>query len=411
MNLSTSIVRKYVFMFVQFFLFMSFAKAETKNFTINLPKAYLTKSEIVSPIFYANGSGTITRTANLTSFTACQGVASSTQTITISASSLNASTTVNLTAPTGFEISGTSTGTYSTSLVFAQTSAGTLTTTTVFIRLSASASAGTYSGSLSIASDGANQDLLLSMPSSTVTSLPTVSPITGSLSLCINGSTTLTNSTSGGTWTSSATGIANINTSTGLVQALSAGNVTMTYTVRSGVNSACTNSATAVMVVTAPPTVNAIAGTFSTCIGGTTTLTNATTGGTWSSSAIGIATINATTGLVQGVAAGNATITYTVASGVNSACTSSVTAIVAVNALPTIGTIDPIANVLTNATSFSVTIPSTTGSPDRFSITAGTPVLASFVAVTDGAISGTGTSTSINITLPTSKTAGNYDLH
>jgi hypothetical protein len=387
---------------------MSFAKAETKNFTINLPKAYLTKSEIVSPIFYANGSGTITRTANLTSFTACQGVASSTQTITISASSLNASTTVNLTAPTGFEISGTSTGTYSTSLVFAQTSAGTLTTTTVFIRLSASASAGTYSGSLSIASDGANQDLLLSMPSSTVTSLPTVSPITGSLSLCINGSTTLTNSTSGGTWTSSATGIANINTSTGLVQALSAGNVTMTYTVRSGVNSACTNSATAVMVVTAPPTVNAIAGTFSTCIGGTTTLTNATTGGTWSSSAIGIATINATTGLVQGVAAGNATITYTVASGVNSACTSSVTAIVAVNALPTIGTIDPIANVLTNATSFSVTIPSTTGSPDRFSITAGTPVLASFVAVTDGAISGTGTSTSINITLPTSKTAGNY---
>ena len=174
MNLSTTTLRKYVFIFVQFFLFLNFAKAETKNFSNEMPKAYLTNSEIVSPSFYASGSGTITRTANLTSFTACQGVTSSTQTITISASSLNASTTVNLLAPTGFEISGTSTGTYSSSLVFPQTSAGSLTTTTVFIRLSASAPAGTYSGSLSIASDGANTDLLLSMPSSTVTSLPTV---------------------------------------------------------------------------------------------------------------------------------------------------------------------------------------------------------------------------------------------
>ena len=174
MSSTTSALRKYIFIFVQFFLFLSFAKAETKNFTNVLPKATLTKSEITSPIVYAGGSGTITRTANLTGFTACQGVASSTQTITISASNLNASTTVNLVAPTGFEMSATSTGTYSTSLVFAQTSAGTLTTTTVFIRLSASANAGTYTGTLAIASDGANQDLLLTMPSSTVTSLPTV---------------------------------------------------------------------------------------------------------------------------------------------------------------------------------------------------------------------------------------------
>ena len=319
MNLSTSIVRKYVFMFVQFFLFISFAKAETKNYTIELPKAYLTKSEIVSPIFYAGGTGTITRTANLTSFTACQGVASSTQTITISASSLNASKTVNLTAPTGFEISATSTGTYSTSLVFAQTSAGTLTTTTVFIRLSASAAAGTYSGSLSIASEGANQDITLSMPSSTVTSLPTV---------------------------------------------------------------------------------NAIAGTFSTCIGGTTTLTNSTTGGTWSSSAIGIATIGATTGIVQGVAAGNATITYTVASGVNSACTNSTTALVVVNSLPNIN-IGSIQTVLSNATSFTIPILTTTG--DQYSITTSSPAMSSFVAVNNGTISGT----SINVTLPASKLATN----
>jgi hypothetical protein len=173
---STSSVRKYIFVFVQFFLFLSFAKAETKNFANLLPKATLTKSEIVAPIVYAGGSGTITRTANLTSFSACQGIASSTQTITVSASNLNASTTVNLTAPTGFEISGTITGTYATSLVLQQTSSGILTTTTVFIRLSASANAGTYTGTLLIASNGANQDLQLTMPSSIVSPIPTATP-------------------------------------------------------------------------------------------------------------------------------------------------------------------------------------------------------------------------------------------
>jgi hypothetical protein len=241
MNLSTSSVRKYVFIFVQFFLFLSFAKAETKNFTYELPKAYLTKSEVTSPIFYLGGTGTITRTANLTSFSACQGIASSSQTMTVSASNLNASTSVSITAPTGFEISGTSTGTYATSLVLPQTSAGTLTTTTVFIRLSASANAGTFTGTLTIASSGASADLQLTMPSSTVSSIPTAN-----------------------------------------------------------------------------------AGT--------------------------------------------------------------------------------IANVLTNATKFSIPLTTTSGTPDQFSVIAGSPALSSFVTLSAGTISGT----SLDVTLPTSKTAGSY---
>ena len=323
MNLSTTKVRKYVFIFVQFFLFLNFAKAETKNFSNEMPKAYLTKSEIVSPLFYAGGSGTITRTANLTSFTSCFGTASAIQTFTVAGTFTTTNNTIVLTAPTGFEVavSSINSGAYSSSVTITQSSAGTV-TTTVSVRLSATATAGTYTGTLNIVSSSASTDLTILMPSSTVTSIPTV---------------------------------------------------------------------------------NAITGTLSTCIGGSNTLTSTTTGGTWASSATGIATIGATTGIVQGVAAGNATITYTVASGVNSACTNSTTAVVIVNSLPT-ATVGTIATVLSNATTFSIPLSATTGTPDQFSITAGSPAMSSFSAVSAGTISGT----SINVTLPASKTAGSY---
>ena len=323
MNLSTTAVRKYVFIFVQFFLFFNFAKAETKDFSNELPRAYLTKSEIVSPLFYAGGSGTITRTANLTSFTSCFGTASAIQTFTVAGTFTTTNNTIVLTAPTGFEVavSSINSGAYSSSVTITQSSAGTV-TTTVSVRLSATATAGTYTGTLNIVSSSASTDLTILMPSSTVTSIPTV---------------------------------------------------------------------------------NAITGTLSTCIGGSNTLTSTTTGGTWASSATGIATIGATTGIVQGVAAGNATITYTVASGVNSACTNSTTAVVIVNSLPT-ATVGTIATVLSNATTFSIPLSATTGTPDQFSITAGSPAMSSFSAVSAGTISGT----SINVTLPASKTAGSY---
>src|ERR1700740_892099 len=52
-----------------------------------------------------------------------------------------------------------------------------------------------------------------------------------------------------------------------------------------------------------------ITGSLHTCGTGTTTLGDATTGGTWSSSNTAVATIG-TTGIVTGVAAGTSTITY-----------------------------------------------------------------------------------------------------
>jgi hypothetical protein len=72
-----------------------------------LPKATLT-SYMETLVTYNGGSGTITSTNNFTSFSSCLSSASTAQSFTIAASSLNASTTVVLSAPAGFELSTTS---------------------------------------------------------------------------------------------------------------------------------------------------------------------------------------------------------------------------------------------------------------------------------------------------------------
>jgi PKD repeat protein len=94
-----------------------------------------------------------------------------------------------------------------------------------------------------------------------------------------------------------------------------------TYTVTLQASSACGGSSKTVTVTvqsgaTAPA---AIGGTPTVPIGSTTTLSSATVGGTWSSSNTAVATVNPTTGVVTGVAAGTATISYTVNNGCGSA--------------------------------------------------------------------------------------------
>lgn len=80
-----------------------------------------------------------------------------------------------------------------------------------------------------------------------------------------------------------------------------------------------------------------ITGTTTVCTGSTTALHDATTGGTWSSSAPAVATISGT-GVVTGVTAGVTTITYAVG-----AC--AVTTVVTVNTAPVAGSITGSANV------------------------------------------------------------------
>ena len=169
-----------------------------------------------------------------------------------------------------------------------------------------------------------------------VTCVVTVSPapaaISGTLTVCLGNTTTLTDAFGAGTWTSSATGVATIGLNTGIVTGISAGTSVITFTTptsAAGAGGGCI--ATAIVTVN---TVSAISGTLSLCAGSTTTLTDATAGGTWSSSATGVATIGATTGFVTTIANGTTTITYTSTAG----CTA--TAVVTVNALaPILGTL------------------------------------------------------------------------
>jgi hypothetical protein len=130
------------------------------------------------------------------------------------------------------------------------------------------------------------------------------SAITGTLTLCAGGTTTLSCSTTGGTWSSSDGSVATINVSSGLVTAIGTGTATITYTGPTG----CAR--TTVFTVSAAPA--ASTGNTPICVGGTTTLSNATSGGTWSSSATGVATAGISTGLITGISSGTANITYSI---------------------------------------------------------------------------------------------------
>ncbi|BAV08410.1 gliding motility-associated C-terminal domain-containing protein [Filimonas lacunae] len=162
---------------------------------------------------------------------------------------------------------------------------------------------------------------------------PTVGAISGNNTVCAGAKTTLSNSTSGGVWSSSNTAAATIDASSGEVTGVAAGNTTISYVVTSGT---CSTTATYAVTVTATPTVAAISGNNKVCEGAKTTLADATSGGVWSSSNTAVATIDASSGEVTGVAFGNATITYTVTSG---SCSASATYAITVQALPTVDAI------------------------------------------------------------------------
>ncbi|MCC6582256.1 MAG: T9SS type A sorting domain-containing protein, partial [Chitinophagales bacterium] len=167
----------------------------------------------------------------------------------------------------------------------------------------------------------------------TVNAAPTVAAIIGVASVCIGSNVTYTSATAGGVWSSSAPGIASVN-SGGLVSGVSAGSAEIRYTVSSG---SCSTMVSKVITVNAAPTVAAIIGVASVCIGSNVTYTSATAGGVWSSSAPGIASVNSG-GLVNGVSAGSAEIRYTVTSG---GCSTMVTKLITVNAVPNVTVTSP----------------------------------------------------------------------
>ena len=83
------------------------------------------------------------------------------------------------------------------------------------------------------------------------------------------------------------------------------------------------------------PIAGSITGTGIICEGSTTTLSDAASGGTWSSISTGVATIDGAE-VVTGISAGTSVISYTVS---NSCGTVAATTIVTVNPLPIAGSI------------------------------------------------------------------------
>ena len=160
-----------------------------------------------------------------------------------------------------------------------------------------------------------------------VNPLPNAGSITGASTVCEASSITLSNVITGGVWSSSS---ANATVVSGVVSGVTAGSATISYTVTNGCGVAV---ATMPVTVNPLPDAGSITGASTVCEALSTTLSNAITGGVWSSSSAN-ATISS--GVVTGVTAGSATISYSVTNGCGVAVA---TLPVTVNPLPVAGTI------------------------------------------------------------------------
>lgn len=136
----------------------------------------------------------------------------------------------------------------------------------------------------------------------TINPTPTIG---GILSVCVGGTTNLTGTPPGGTWSGGSPTTATIS-SAGVVTGINVGTTMVTYRSPAG----CTQTAVITVYTTAPPT-----GSVPICQGYTLTLTGPTSGGTWSSQDPTIATVGPTTGIVTGVSGGNTNITYDLGGG------------------------------------------------------------------------------------------------
>ncbi len=152
--------------------------------------------------------------------------------------------------------------------------------------------------------------------SATVTINPVPPSITGNPQVCTGLTTTLSDALTGGTWSSSSL-LATVDPSTGVVTGFLASTPTITYTVA---------NCTAIKQITVNTSPASITGSLVGCAGSTLSLNDATTGGAWSSSSTGVATVNG--GSVTAVTAGNTNISYSLPTG----CSSTVT--VTINSQP-----------------------------------------------------------------------------
>lgn len=151
------------------------------------------------------------------------------------------------------------------------------------------------------------------------------------------------NGTAGGTYIWSLTQGGTALSSTTVTPTLG----TTTYWVRYTKNGCSTDQSVAV-TVNPLPSVGNITGNSNVCVSQTILLSNATTGGTWTSSDLTKASVS-TSGVVTGVATGSAIITYTVTNP-TTGCTNYASKSITINAVPSPGTITGNSSVCVNQT-------------------------------------------------------------
>ena len=155
----------------------------------------------------------------------------------------------------------------------------------------------------------------------TITVTGAMSANTGAALVCLGQTTTLSNATAGGVWSSGNIPVASVNSGSGLVTPASVGNAPITYTITTPA------SCRTITQVTVNAALGNNTGATAVCLGSNITLSNATSGGTWSSSNAN-ATVVGSTGVVTGVTAGTAVITYAFSTG----CFKTTT--ITINAIP-----------------------------------------------------------------------------
>jgi len=248
--------------------------------------ASITDNTGIVTIIDNDGGSVISSSGSLTDFTTCAGTVSAEQSFSVSGTFLTANLVV--TAPTGFEISQTSGGSFGPTVTLTPTS-GTVASTTIYIRLKTNASS---AGSLNVtlSSTGASA-VNVSTGISTVNDLPTVTAATdgarsgtGTVSLSGTASTGATldwyAASSGGSVLSGGTGTLSFTTP-------SISTTTNYYAQARNTTTGCISASRTLAIATVNPVLSAgtIGGTQAICSGATpTTLTSSTSasGGTGS---------------------------------------------------------------------------------------------------------------------------------
>lgn len=158
-----------------------------------------------------------------------------------------------------------------------------------------------------------------------IDTVPGAGVIVGTPTVCVGGTTVLSDTVAGGVWSVSNT---KASVAGGIVTGLVAGTDTVIYTVTNGCASTSVTTSLTISPIASPGT---ITGLTAVCTGATISLSDAVSGGVWSTRT-GNASVSSS-GVVSGVTAGVDTVRYTVTLGV---CPSYAIKAVTVNTVPAV---------------------------------------------------------------------------